>query len=168
MARLTTCVQLDAQLHERWTKLRFEVSDRLRFNENSLGLQPMLGLLLDHWEHSPPDKDWLKIQAELYPKRGRPRRSQEVEMKPQRVALKSSTIRGHEVIYPRSSAGRIRYCKSCDMVWIPEAFGNLPEPPAPCPATSTVNFYNLRPDLWTKSELLALHFGLDEVEWADP
>lgn len=165
MATLRTTLTLDAQLHERWSALRAHVSLLLRHTENSLGLQPMLGLLIDHWEQSPPVIGWLEAQAQLYPKRGRPRRSEPASMAP-RVALRATELKGHELISRKKDVGsayRIFYCKHCSMMW---STWDFKEPPAQCVRVAGFSAI-YTPKIWKKKDLLLEGFELDEVAWAD-
>jgi len=164
MARMVVGLQLDAQLHERISVLKRHVSLQLRLTENSLGLQPTIGLLLDHWEASPPSAEWLAAQAELYPKRGRPRRSEAASLEP-RVALRKSISKGHDVVFRRATHGsphRVYVCKNCSMAYNTYDFH---VPPAACPRVAGFSsLFHLH--TWKKSELLAFGFEADEVGWA--
>lgn len=166
MVRSFTVMQVDAQLHQRLHIVRRAVSVALRFNENSLGLGPLLGLLLDHWEATPPDGGWLEAQVALYPKRGRPRKSEPACMEPV-VALRKKFGKGHELFSRRAGSGsayKIFFCKFCDMQW---STWESQEAPAQCPrVTGFANIYN--PKIWTQKDLLALGFEADEVTWAQP
>lgn len=164
MARHITTIQIEAELYNRIANLRAAVSDELRFNERSLGLAPMLGLLVDHWQNQPPSSEWLREREKLYPKRGRTPR-QITGTLVQSPLSKKATL-GHEIFKKKikGSTYEMVYCKRCSMqfnTW------DTPTPPARCPGDGvTISIYN--PKRWTKSELLAEGFGEREVEWADP
>jgi hypothetical protein len=168
MPRFVTTIQIEADLHNRIAELRGAVSMDLRFSERSLGLAPMLGLLVDHWKQHPPDPEWLKNQAQLYPKRGRP---------PKHVAgtaIKTTgekwhdekVTRGHELLERRCDEGRPHrtiWCKRCSMMW---STWDFDRPPALCPKDGKVSSL-YQPKVWTKIELLAAGFAEDEVAWCD-
>lgn len=164
MAKHVVMVPLDVQVHERLHRMRNAISDETRHKENSLGLCPTIGLLLDWWEKSPPDFQWLKQQVELYPKRGRPRKTEAAELTP-RIAGKRDPYKGHDVVY-RSRHGEphaLMVCKNCSL----EQMTDLSALPAfTCPAKFgwSTTYVVKR---WTKRELIArLHFEPHEVEWA--
>ena len=159
MARLISTVNIDPQVHERWSNLRNHVSVLLRYNEHSIGLGAMLGLLMDHWENTPPSLDWLKVQAERYPKRGRPRKSAPASMDPV-VAMRKKTLKGHDVFCKRKNPGKM-YCKKCTLIWDFRADNT---PPYDCPTISSLSMCNWK--TWTKSELRELNFEEDEIQWA--
>ena len=163
MATLRSCVLIDPQVHERWTKFKERISDQFFYNQNTVGLAVVLALMMDHWEKSPPDPDWLKTQLELYPKRGRPRRSAPASMAP-RVALKKSQTGGHELFTGGTLAGRWNACKNCD------ALAELQDwtkgiPAYNCPAVDpTVSAYKRH--RYTRKELIdRWKFDLDELSW---
>lgn len=159
MARLIATVNLDAQVHERWSQLRYKVSELLRYNAHSLGLGPMLGLLLDHWEENPPDLEWLKVKEISYPKRGRPRRSDPANMTPV-VALKKVNTKGH-VLFTGRRPMRYHFCRNCNLMWDPAMDR---KPTYDCPTIGTYSM--LERKVWTKADLRALNFEEDEIQWA--
>jgi hypothetical protein len=66
---------LDEKVHERLLAVRSRISE-LFFNvEGTLGMGNVIGILMDHLEHSPPDVGWLRQKVLEAPRRGRPRRS---------------------------------------------------------------------------------------------
>lgn len=164
MPRHITTLQIEFELHKRISAVRDHVSSELRHSERSLGLGPMLGLLVDHWQQHPPDPEWLKAQASLYPRRGRPSRA--VNGTIIKGAPPKSNL-GHEMFSKKAQGGsayKIVYCKLCSMQF---STWDSPTPPARCPGDGiTISIYN--PKRWTKSELLAEGFEPSEVEWADP
>lgn len=166
MARLTTTVSLDAQLHERIVQLKMHVGTTLNFNENTVGLGVMLGLLLDHWEVTPPSVTWLEAQLRLYPKRGRPRRSQQVTFEP-RIAMRSVDVKGHELFCRKrdfNAPYQTWFCRHCNMSY---STWDTKIAPATCPRKK--GFQTIYEEkIWTKNELLSLGFETDEVEWAAP
>lgn len=165
MVRHVTSLQLDIDLYNRIADLRAGVSLLLRFAEKSLGVAPMLGLLVDHWQNTPPTEEWIRERSKLYPKRGRPPKHVTgyipVDPNDARKAI------GHKLVGRRrdeKAPHRIIFCKQCTMQW---ATWDFPTPPARCPLAdgSVPSIYN--PKRWTKNELLALNFEADEIEWAD-
>lgn len=158
---MVTGIQLDAQLHERIFRLKEGISEGLTFNRNSLGISAMLGLLLDHWEHVPPAHEWLKVQAELYPKRGRPRKSEPADMTPI-IAGKKQSLKGHDLFRRRKNPGRYAMCKNCNLTWDTI---NDSSPAYKCP-TIDGSLAWLQRKIWTKSELRGLNFEDDEIQWA--
>lgn len=164
MARMVTTVQVDAELYNRLADLRGAVSLELRFSERSLGLAPMLGLLLDHWKDNPPTNEWLRERAKLYPRRGRP--PKHIVGSPLTDPNAKKKLLGHEIFERRRDANAPHHlfrCKNCTMLW---ATWDFPSPPARCPLRdgSVISIYS--PKVYTKSELLADGFEADEVEWA--
>lgn len=163
MAVSRTCVIVDAQVHERWSALRTGVSERELGTASCIGLQVMLCILLDHWDKAPPDREWLKRQLELYPHRGRPRRSQPADMTP-RVALRKSETKGHEIFTSRAFRGYKVFCKHCDMVHYPRETHDG-KPTQTCPTVSGgMSIYARK--VWTRRELIEKwKFEVDEVQW---
>lgn len=157
-------VFMKAQLHERLMQLRTLVSEQVRQGPNSLGLAAMLGVLMDWWDHSPPDFDWLATAVERYPRRGRVRRTDPVNMEPQ-VAMRRVQPKGHDILVRRQAIGsghRVVICRQCSMHY---STFDFTAPPAICPVTfgfSTI----YEPKRWTKKELLQWNFAPEEVEWA--
>lgn len=164
MARMVTSVQLDVDYYNRLANARATASSEIRFNDRSLGLGPMLGLLLDHWEQHPPTPEWLRERAQVYPKRGRP--PKQVKGTPVSDPNEKRRLGYHEILTRRreeKAPHKINFCKNCTMEW---ATWDTPRPPAQCPAkTGFSTIYNQKK--WTKSELLAAGFEPDEVEWCD-
>lgn len=163
MAINRMCVFVDSQVHERWTALKTHVSESLLYNGNTIGLQVMLAILMDHWANSPPDRDWLKEQLTQYPARGRPRRSAAVAMVP-RVALRRSQTEGHDLFTSRVLKGWKTFCKNCDAI---TNFSDWPNgiPPYKCPTIEPLAaHYQLK--TWTRRELIEKwKFEVDEVTW---
>lgn len=136
----------------------------MRFSDSSLGLGSMLGILIDHWEQNPPSYEWMKETLALYPKRGRPRRSESASMEP-RVALRLHDRKGHDLFTKKNKGGsayKVYYCKHCTLFW---STHDSDQPPSHCPRKYGFStFYSQK--VWKKSELLALGFEKDEVAWA--
>lgn len=163
MPRHITTLQIEFELHRRISQIRDHVSLELRHSAKSLGLGPMLGLLVDHWQQHPPDAEWLASQAALYPKRGRPSRA--VNGTVIGNPATSDRMRGHEVFTRRLATGahKIYFCRHCTMSW---STWDFDRPPSPCPKDGvTISIY--QPKRWTKSELLASGFEEDEVAWCN-
>lgn len=163
MPRHITTLQIEFDVHKRIIGIRDHVSMELRFNERSLGLGAMLGLLVDHWQQHPPSPEWLHEQAQLYPKRGRPSRAVNGTVIGNPISKKA--ILGHELFKKKieGSTYEMFYCKRCNMqfnTW------DSKTPPARCPGDG-VTFSIYTPKRWTKNELLAEGFEASEVEWAD-
>ena len=159
--RTVTTLQLDVEIYNRIASIREHVSEELRFNGRSLGLAPMLGLLVDYWQQNPPSREWLEERAKLYPKRGRPPK----QIKGTKIGLVDRGMLGHEVFWKKEHQGtpyKILYCKRCSMIW---NTWDGEKPGARCPGDGiTVSMYS--PKVWTKNELLLEGFEADEVEWA--
>lgn len=165
MSRHVTTVQFDVDTYNRFSDVRAAVSLELRHHDRSLGLAPMLGLLVDHWQQHPPSPEWLKERAALYPKRGRPPKHVVGSLLQNPNDHKKAI--GHKLVWRRreeSAPHRIVFCKQCNMQW---ATWDTPTPPARCPLAdgSVPSIYT--PKRWSKNELLLEGFEADEVDWAD-
>lgn len=166
MPRYVTTIQVDAEIHNRLVEVRSRLSSEQRGNENSIGLAPMLSLLLDHWQQNQPPELWLNERVQLYPKRGRPPRQlpgTAIRTSGERWRDQVQT-KDHELIAPAKLTGTahpVYHCKHCNMVW---STWDFKRPPAVCPRDG--KFSSLyQPKAWTKIELLALGFTDDEVAW---
>lgn len=162
MPRTITTIQVDVELYNRIANLRRHVSTDLRFNERSLGLGPMLGLLIDHWQAHPPTPEWLHDRAALYPKRGRPPKHVQGSV----VQPKTKDFELGHVLMEREipgSAYRLVMCRRCNMKFTTY---DHDRPPAHCPGDGRVSTL-YTPKTWTKIELLAAGFAESEVAWCD-
>lgn len=159
MATSYTMVPVRPDVHERLLAVRARVSEMFRSNEGSLGLSPMLVVLLEHFENAPPDLDWLRAVVEAQPRRGRPRRSKpvtkvdewgkEVVVQPRRGPSAQGRLE-HRWTSPKANPD-LSVCMRCDD-FRPEGRGSTHCKPMDKP--------------WTKKQLLPFGFTAEELAWA--
>lgn len=61
-------IDMDSRTISRMAEVMEQIGPML--NRGRLSPCNLVGLLLDHWKHSPPDRQWVVGQANLYPGHG--------------------------------------------------------------------------------------------------
>lgn len=147
--------------------VRTGVSRLVRCNEMSLGMSPMVKILLDHFEKVPPDVQWLRERVAAAPKRGRPPITGEVEKTNQwgeievvnrpRPKTRAKGGLGHVFVSPKANPS-LSVCKHCSE-FKTGPNGTYPQGRGiPCGPDARRH---------TKEELLALQFTEEEVGFLD-
>ena len=160
MARAYVNVPIDAQVFERLQVVKQRSSDLAFQTDNTISISAAIGLLLDHWQECAPDLEWLRAQAKLYPRRGRPKRT-EKDVPRLYVGGKLDPDRGHEFATPASNPA-LRVCKHCQFFFrTDDIYGNTP--PHYCPRFHAASVIKNTP--FNREQLLGFGFTEAEVTW---
>lgn len=147
---------MHTDVHDDLDTIRLAVSELIGGSPGIVGLSGMVRLMLEHWKEHTPPVEWTKQKMKFLPLRGRPRVSSPKDL----PAIHGRGLRRgeHTFLVPRGKP-EFMVCKWCCTT---RDHGHLVLGLNSCWKTGGTSY----PVEWKKSQLLAMGFQADEVEWA--